>query len=60
MQKKNLQMSVDEWVGLLQKLKREIQLVPMRATAGTLLDDLVVKHANQIYAGRCCPVVICK
>lgn len=48
--KQSLQMSVDEWVSLLQKLKREIQLVPMRFTTASLLDDIVYKNANQVYA----------
>lgn len=46
--KKCLQMSVEEWVSLLQKLKREIQLVPMRATSISLMDDIIYKNANQI------------
>lgn len=49
--KQCLQMSVDEWVSLLQKLKREIQLAPMRfRAASSLLDDIVYKNANQVYA----------
>ncbi|TXG77353.1 hypothetical protein E6Q11_02940 [Candidatus Dojkabacteria bacterium] len=48
--KKCLQMSVDEWVSLLQKLKREIQLAPMRFTVASLVDDIVYKNANQAYA----------
>lgn len=49
--KQCLQMSVDEWVSLLQKLKREIQLAPMRfRAANSLLDDIVYKNANQVYA----------
>jgi hypothetical protein len=46
--KKSLLMSVDDWVSLLQKLKREIQLVPMRVTTATLIDDIIYKNANQI------------
>lgn len=46
--KKCLQMSVEEWVSLLQKLKREIQLAPMRSTSVTLIDDILYKNANQI------------
>lgn len=48
--KRSLHMSVDEWVSLLQKLKREVQLTPMRVTTASLLDDIVYKHANQAYA----------
>lgn len=48
--KKSLYMSVDEWVTLLQKLKREIQLAPMRVTSASLIEDIVYKHANQAYA----------
>lgn len=48
--KKCLHMGVDEWVSLLQKLKREIQLAPMRVTTSTLLEDIIYKNANQIYS----------
>ena len=48
--KKCLQMSVDEWVSLLQKLKREIQLAPMRFSTASLLNDIVYRNANQAYA----------
>lgn len=46
--KKTLQISPDEWVSLLQKLKREIQLAPMRATSASLIEDIIYKNANQI------------
>lgn len=49
--KDTLQMSVDEWLATLQKLKREIQLAPMRFTTASLLEDIVYKNANQVYAG---------
>lgn len=48
--KKSLHMSVDEWVSLLQKLKREVQLAPMRFTTSSLIEDIIYKNANQIYA----------
>lgn len=48
--KKCLQMSVEEWVAMLQKLKREIQLAPMRNTTASLLDDIIYKNANQLVA----------
>lgn len=51
--KKFLHMSVDEWVSLLQKLKREIQLGPIRVTTATLIDDIIYRNANQIaFAGN--------
>ncbi|HLG27268.1 MAG TPA: hypothetical protein VI423_05740, partial [Paenisporosarcina sp.] len=49
--KKCLQMSVEEWVSLLQKLKREIQLVPMRTTtSASLVEDIIYRNANQVFA----------
>lgn len=43
--KRCLKMSVDEWLDTLQKLKREIQLAPMRGTAQTI-QDIIIKNAN--------------
>ncbi len=48
--KKCLHMGVDEWVSLLQKLKREIQLAPTRITSSNLIEDIIYKNANQAYA----------
>lgn len=48
--KQCLQMSVDDWVASLQKLKREIQLAPMRRTTAGLINDIVYKNANQLVA----------
>jgi hypothetical protein len=48
--KKCLHMGVDEWVSLLQKLKREIQLAPTRITSSSLIEDIIYKNANQAYA----------
>lgn len=51
--KKCIDMSLVEWLSMLQQLKREIQLAPMRATSFSLADDIIVKNANRcIAAGK--------
>lgn len=51
--KKCIDMPLIEWLSMLQQLKREIQLAPMRATSLVLMDDIVVKNANRaIAAGK--------
>ena len=45
--KKSLDMPLQEWLSLLQQLKREIQLAPLRSTSAKLLEDIVVKNANR-------------
>lgn len=51
--KKCIDMSLVEWLSMLQQLKREIQLAPMRATSVSLADDIIVKNANRcIAAGK--------
>lgn len=56
--KKCLQMSVEEWVSMLQKLKREIQLAPMRVSTSSLIEDIIYKNANQIYSSGNRPAAV--
>lgn len=48
--KKCIDMPLQEWLSMLQQLKREIQLAPMRASSASLLVDIVYKNANKIAA----------
>lgn len=45
---KVLSIGVEQWVSLLQQLKREIQLAPMRGYSSQTLEDLIYKNANRL------------
>lgn len=46
--KKVLELGISEWVTRLQALKRDVQLVPMRRASSPILEDIIVKNANQL------------
>jgi hypothetical protein len=47
--KKTLMIDIEKWLESLQRLKREIQLAPIRSTSSHLIEDLIHKTANTLY-----------
>ncbi len=41
-----LEIGVGRWLEELQKVKRMVQLAPMRSAASPILEDLMIRHAN--------------
>lgn len=48
--KRTLMIDIDKWLESLSRLKREIQMAPVRVSSAILIDDIIYKNANILAA----------